>query len=47
MHGGAQFLVHGQARSGGSGHAMENPSTTWACSSPTTSNEASLPRKGM
>src|SRR6476620_4742112 len=56
-------LAHGQARSGGSIHATENPSrstfgssftrppiwktTTWACSSPTTSNEASLPRKGM
>ena len=63
MHGAVQLLVHGQARSGGSAHATENPSrstfgssftrppiwkpTTWACSSPTTSNEASLPRKGM
>src|SRR6202171_578994 len=63
MHGAVQFFVHGQARSGGSAHATENPSrstfgstfprppiwkpTTWACSSPTTSNEASLPRKGM
>jgi hypothetical protein len=49
---------HGQARSGGSAHATENPSrstfgssftrppiwkpTTWTCSSPTTSSEASL-----
>src|SRR6478672_784726 len=63
MHGGVHDLVDGQARSGGSAHATENPSrstfgssftrppiwkpTTWACSSPTTSNEASLPRKGM
>src|SRR3954453_21419220 len=63
MHRAVQLLVHGQARSGGSAHATENPSrstfgssftrppiwkpTTWACSSPTTSNEASLPRKGM
>ena len=26
MHGAVQFLVHGQARSGGSAHATENPS---------------------
>jgi hypothetical protein len=63
MDGAVQLLVQGQARSGGSAHATENPSrsifgssftrppiwkpTTWACSSPTTSNEASLPRNGM
>ena len=32
MHGAVQFLVHGQARSGGSAHATENPSrSTFGC----------------